>query len=419
MTKKKVLVADNGGLYLQVAIAMTRWFDVYYYNRWESEFPYLGAKVIGDGFPGITKIDSIDDYQYHVDIIIFPDIYYAPMANRLRSDGIKVWGSGDIEYVERDRDLFMEELEKCGLPLPETKSISGLNNLIEYLDDKKDLWIKISEYRGMCETFHWISKEYTEYFIDCVKNKFGPYADDEKMKFQVQAPIKTVLEYGSDMWLVNGQNPPKVVLGFEDKGKGYFGKIEDFDSLPSGLKNVNEKFEKTTKKYKYTGFYSNEVRVPEKGEDLFIDICPRGGNPPTSSMLYIGDNWDKIIEAGVIGKIEPIKSRFKYVAEVIIYSDYEGWNPIKYDKKYEEHIMPSYCCMRDGILMRIPNNQLYCASQKVCSVVHGGDTVEEAITKATEIASTIEGISLSYEPNILQASEKIIESLRKETNYKY
>ena len=176
----------------------------------------IGAKLLGSGFEGVEKIDSIDDMQDEIDIFVFPDIYFTPMANRLKSEGKKVWGSGDMEMVERDRDYFMELVKEAGLPFPPTKLFDDIDKLFNYLDgvDEK-VFIKLSEYRGLAETWKWIDSRFNQSLRNKIEGRLGPLKN--KVKYQVQSNIDTVIEWGKDRFMIGSKYPEQCHFGFEQK----------------------------------------------------------------------------------------------------------------------------------------------------------------------------------------------------------
>ncbi len=424
-SNKSILIIDNGS-YCYVAAVMAKYFTtVRYWSPWICGYPYIGPKKIGDGFEGVERVDYYEDWIDDTDIFIFPDTYYSGVANRLRKDGKKVFGSGDLELIERNREDFIDALNEAGLAVPPGETIEGLEKAIKFLKDKKDIWVKLSEWRGTTETFHWISETYTEQFINSIKVKYGPYGPkDNEGVFIMQLPIKTEIEYGIDNRMVNGVLPEDTFFGFEEKGCNYIIRMDSNKNLPKGLREVNEKFEKITRKYKYTGLYSTEVRVEEKtGINFFIDITPRAGLPPSASMLHMCDNWGEVILAAVNGESIPLHQKHKYCVEVLVTCGYKdnwmGWGPIKFDDKFKDNIYPCYCSMVDGIYWRVPNYQLYSPSDMLCCVVGEGDTLEKAEEHVSEILKTLEGIQIDYTNDVKEKSPKILTQLAEVTGYKF
>jgi hypothetical protein len=334
-------------------------------------------------------------------------------------DGKKVWGSTGAEYLERDRNLFLERLADSGLPVPETDLVTGIDKLVKYLEDKSNLWIKISEFRNVCETWHYIDKRFNEWLINDIKGKLGPYATD--MEFQIQKHIETILEYGTDGFLVNGRFPENCFFGFEQKGESYFTKIEDSNKLPKGLQEVNNKFQAVMEAEDYTGNFSTEVRINDKHENMFTDITSRCGLPPSALDFYMGNNWGEVIWEAVNGRMVKLTSDYKYGAEVIITSTCEShiWNPVYFDEKFTDNVNLVDYVVKDGISYRVPDKQLYETSKILGSVVACGDTLERAIENVTEVLGIVKAYDLQFVNNLVDESGKKVKELLKETNYKF
>lgn len=420
MTKKinkSVCVIDHCE-YTFIAAELTKYFDkVYYASDYSSGFPYIGAELLGSGIEGVTKILDVQDYEDEIDVFIFPDLYFCPLAERLKREGRLVWGSGKMEYIERDRKLFLEKLKECGLPVPDTDFIKGLDKLMSYLEGKEDVWVKLSEFRGVAETFHYIDKRYNEFLINEIKTKLGCFKDE--VDFQVQKPIETVIEYGSDGYIIDGKFPDYHFLGFEKKAVQYIGKFVNRHDTFKERNEICDKWGKILKENDYTGFYSDEVRVDDKGTHLFIDPCCRCPFPATASWLHAVTNWGNIIWDGVNGKLTEMKSQYKYVAEIVLKTACKEFTPLYYENSKDGVFMPTTYSVRDNIAYRVPENQLYCDSNKAGSAVGGGNTLEEAIENCTKVLGTVRGQQLDYENTLVEFSGEVIDKLKKQVGYKF
>lgn len=270
---KSVCVVDNiGGIYSNIAMSLVGKFkNVYYYSASQSPFPLISSQIVLQNVEGITVINSFWDRLENFDIIIFPDIYFKSWGKELRKLGKKVFGGCESELLETNRKLFKQELKSVGLDIAPTQYITGIDNLINYLKDKQDKWIKISYFRGMMETFHHININQSIMFFNNLKVTMGPV--EKTFEFMVEDSIPSIAEIGCDTFAVNGVLPNIQMFGVETKDCSYVGKMSPVNMLPKPLQDVNKKFEPILKKYKHTGFYSNEIRVGEDGKDYYTDPC--------------------------------------------------------------------------------------------------------------------------------------------------
>lgn len=408
--------------FTMIAPIMAEYFEKVYYNPnpAKSGFTEIAAAKLGSGLKGVTQIPTIWKDEDNIDIFMFPDIEFMDLANKLKKDGRYTWGSGDSEMLELDRALFLEELKKVGLPVPETEIIETFTKEIEYLKTHKDIWVKINKYRGIKETFH-VGKDedINEMVIADIMRKVRPFADDKDLIFLNQKPIESKVEYGRDRFAVNGMFANKLFMGFEKKGMQYLSKYITMEEQPKEAQEIDVKFSQILQKYKYTGFCSDEVRVSKDNIHYLIDPCMRCGYPSSPSYLHAVTNWNEIIERGVKGEvIDPI-SKYKYCAEIIIHYNYEGYSPLTYKNTEHASFLPTTYARRKGKDWRVPANQLYSDSLKAGICVGGGQTVEEAIANCTEVFESVEGEGLEKINTLKEFSQEIIEGMSKATGYNF
>src|SRR5262245_48423123 len=87
---------------------------------------------VSDGF-----VDKVDDWEKHVDwadVIIFDDIGFGSVAERLRKDGKAVVGGTPMsDKLELDRDLAHQELEKAGINTLPNWDFSSFDEAIKFV----------------------------------------------------------------------------------------------------------------------------------------------------------------------------------------------------------------------------------------------------------------------------------------------
>jgi hypothetical protein len=390
MSKKpSILIIDNGQ-YTYAAKALSDYFDVIYFNLWQSPAPFISAEELGTGIKGVKKVLEWQPYKNKVDLVLFTGLYFRGEANDLIEDGIKIWNSGNMEAFERDRGLFLDTLEDAGLPVPKTERCQGLSALKKEIGDRKEVWVKVSEYRGLTETFKHPDKRFSEAKFNYLERVFGIHK--EKPMFFVQDPIKG-FEYGLDTIVVNCELNENCLVGVEGKDSFWFGAFDKFENIPNPLKDCHTKFLNEVKKTdakNYTGNLSTEVRVTDDNTHYFVDITLRLPMPPSASMFYVFENLPEVILESTKGKNVPLKSRFKYVMECVITTDITDCaNAIYFDDKFKEQIFLSGYSVQEGFTYKEPPEQLYGYAQYVGSVVGGGNTMQEAYDKLKEVCDNI------------------------------
>src|SRR5882672_2579502 len=89
-------------------------------------------KSVSDGF-----IDKVDDWEKHIDwadVIIFDDIGFGSIAEKLRKDGKFVVGGSPLsDKLELDRDLAQEELKNAGINTLPNWDFSSFDEAIKFV----------------------------------------------------------------------------------------------------------------------------------------------------------------------------------------------------------------------------------------------------------------------------------------------
>ena len=419
--KKTICVIDHSD-FGYVAMELTRFYEkVYYcYTDWRSAFLEPSAKKMFTGFPDVEVIPSIDGYKDLIDTFFFTDIAFQDLSEALKEEGRHVWNSGQTEQLEIDRKVFIDSLKEAGLPVPETDFCETIEELEKYLKGKSDLYVKISGFRGIRETFPYIDDTHAASTLNAIKAKVGCFDGDKDINYAIQKPIPTKYEWGTESVVVKGKFNENCFMGFEQKGCSYFTRFMPMSDLPKDMLEVHSKYEKVLERTDYTGNFSNEVRTGEDGKQYFIDITPRMGFPCSATYFAMGDNWGDVIEGSFEGKNIPLKSKVKYGCETIIMTScHDEYNALSFDEKYKDNIKPCVSAMRSGVIFRLPNNQLYNVSEKLCTVVTTGNDIEKIIKENSEICANIKETGVSYDCAMLTCFKKNIEDLKTETGIKF
>lgn len=175
LSSKCCLVYDNG-VFTALAVTLAKSFGrVLYYVPWTSGMPKSNARLIGEGLPGVERIDDPFDHFDEVDIWIFPDVYEAGFQKWLVAQGKRVFGCRGGAELEIDRPKSKEASKKLGIDVGPYKVITGLDSLRRYLKSHDDQWVKISGTRGDMETFGAKSYDKVEVRLNELEHKLGAY----------------------------------------------------------------------------------------------------------------------------------------------------------------------------------------------------------------------------------------------------
>lgn len=411
---KSILVIDNG-LFVDFASTLSRDFDeTFYYVPWESAFPTSNTRRIGEGVRGITRVLNPFEVFDEVDIVVFPDVHFGPMAEWMSKQGKPVWSSKLAEFLELDRARSKELVKKLGIDVGPYEVIKGIDNLIKFLKNNKNQYVKVSTTRGDMETFHSPSFEIVEPALDELEHKLG--GKKHITEFIVEEAIDDAVEVGYDGFTIDGQFANTAMFGLEIKNKGFVMESLPYDELPRAVQDINAKLSPVFKEFSYRGFWSSEIRVT-KDKAYLIDPCCRAGVPPNELMQVMIANWAEIIWEGAHGNVVEPECTGKFGAELLLCTSMPSKNwqlvhipdEVRANVKLHNHTVVSEGRgkSRDYVIPQAVETSYIGAAAAV------SDTLEDAIDKARYYASKVEGYYLqTYDESLDQALEEY-EELKK------
>lgn len=368
-------VVDKG-LFLPVAQRLARQArKVSYWTPCDKDFPTAQDRL-GDGFPGIERVDCWLHNREDVDCWVFPDVGFAGLQSLLADSKEPVWGSMGGCEIETERGLFLEILKNAGLNVPPNKEIIGAQPLRELLYQSEDRYVKMSHYRGDWETLHWRSRAEDGDELEARLLRFGPYQDTAV--FYVFEPIPGDIEDGCDAYVIEGEIPSLVIHGMEAKDKAFIASFQPFEEFPQKIRHVTETFAPVLGDYGYRGFFSTEVRVTDDGEIFFIDPTCRCGSPPSQVQSEMIGNYAEVIWAGANGEcIDPEPAaKFGVQALCKFKRDPNTWTYVKVDDELGRWLKSTHCMFHNDRLCLPPGEYVTGCEDWLVGI---GDTIEEAI----------------------------------------
>jgi hypothetical protein len=332
---------DHFGLFVQMAKRLAESGARVLYQTPVDRYDRINEGVIGDGIEGVELVEEFWPYKNDITCFVFPDIRHSGLQAELRSQGFPVWGSAAGMDLELKRGFFLKKLEELGLPVAPHKIITGISNLAAYLKDKKDIWIKVSKWRGTWETYHWREQAMDETQIHIWSLKWGGLK--EKVIFYCFEKIKTTIEIGADTYCIDGKWPKTMLHGLERKDAAYFSAVTPIDKMPDEIMEVITAFSPYMKEVGYRCQWSMEIRVTEE-EAFFIDPTCRGGLPSTRTLLE-ARNLPEIILAGAQGELIEPDYGFKFSAECMVNSkdNSDFASPVALTDEVKEAFMLQQC----------------------------------------------------------------------------
>lgn len=375
-TRDVVACVVDHGLFVELALRLARDFKrVYYYTPWEKGFPMLNDCIVGDGFAEIIRVESPFAVLNDTDLFVFPDIQHAPLQLHLESIGKAVWGSREGDILELSRTQFMRALEDLGLDVPPHRVFIGITDLAKHLQKATDQWVKISRYRGMMESWHWIDWDTSHLYLDTLAVRFG--AMKEHVPFLVFDDIPADVEWGYDGYNIQGKYPDLSAQGVEVKDKAYIAAMTDYDELPEQVRDVNEAFAPVLREYRYTNFWSTEIRIADD-KSYFIDPCCRCPSPATECQMELYGNLGDIVWQGANNVCINPTPTAKFAVEAFInhHGSEKDWRVLRVTDEIRRWVKLYQACKVDGLYAIPPFPE---SDKSIGAVLGIGDTLDDAI----------------------------------------
>lgn len=409
MNLKKVtaLVVDNG-LFVDLAVTLGQSYGkVYYTIPSYSGFPKLNAPSVGRGLPGIEVVEDIFGPHFEeIDLFVFPDCYHGDIQMHLVSLGKRVWGARLGEKLELDRVWTKQQMKKVGYPVGPYKVVHGMQELRAHLKANKNQHVKISRYRGSFESFGAPDYKFIEPKLDEVEYQLGARKNDIEIIVEDSLPDK--MEFGEDMYCIDGQFPTNIISGIEIKDEAYVGIFKPRAELPEPITRFDKLMAPTLKDFQYRGFYSAEVRIGKDKVPYMIDHCSRAASPPSELYQAFYLNLAEIIWEGAGGIMVDPKPLAKYGAEALIISTWADKNPLTLDvaDDIRPYIKLRNVMFSEGRYKIIPRGIELSA---VGAVIGFGDTMEQAIDMVKEVAENVKGYYVEVKTEALDRAQDEID----------
>lgn len=402
------LVYDNG-LFVSMAQRLARDFGrVGYFVPWENSFPDGRELIIGYGLDGITREKYFDQVYDQYDLIVFPDVFSGDLQEDLRRRGHRVWGAGMGGELELSRWKTHERFASLGLDENTAAHVIGTKALREYLQEHGRQYVKVSTFRGMGETWFAENADMAEGMILELESKHGELCD--LVGFIVEDEIPDAKEIGYDGYCINGEFPEQSLYGIEIKDKAYFGRFVDYDHLPRGVRDVNNKIAPEMDNYRQ--FFSTEIRQKD-GKNYIIDLTCRHPSPAGEVEMEMFDNLADILWNGAEGRLVSPVSRFKFGAQILLCSEWAEthWQPVDFPDELRPYVKLYNHCRINGADWVVPQ---LAAMKQLGSVIALGNTPEETVKLCKERAEQVHGFDLETESDSLdKAAEEMTGALDK------
>ena len=367
---------------------------VYYHAPINTEYRNIHNSAIGLGMPNVERVEAFiePDLIKKVDLFCFLDIGYSGEQAYLRSIGKAVWGSNGGDELERLRTRFIKTVQDLGLPMVESHKLRGLSNLVEFLKDKANWWVKINEFRDNMETWKHLDHAHSQAEYARLSVELGGAKD--LVWFVVQKDLPDAQEIGYDGWSVDGWFPDSSYQGWEKKNELYLGAQTPYDKLPEQVRAVNEKWSSVLEEYGYRNFFATEIRNVD-GVPYFIDPTQRMPGQTGEQLLITLENLPEVIWHGAQGELVQPKWNADFATSATLHhkGDPEGWRVAAISEQSRPWVA-LYRYMQDAGLYHFPPNKV----DEIGVVLGMSDSIEGAIDNLKEHFDEIGDDSLSIHP---------------------
>jgi hypothetical protein len=400
-----VLIFDRG-VYSYRAEEFARVFkNVYYYMPDSAAYPESTRDCIGADLDGVERVYDFDKYLKKCDWLYFPDCYDGEKQMALREQGYPVFGEGSAGRLEMDKEFFYEHLESVGLEVPYTYVAENFEEVVSYLDDKQDKWVKPADSysRADWETYHWVNKNQGRRWINEIRYRLGIRCDD--LRVLIQDGIKDcICEPGYDGLNVLGQYVDDVLLGYEDKDSSYLGRI--CFEVPKPIKTINDKMAPILKELGCQGHWTIEEKITKDGKIYFLDPTLRCPEPGGAIFDVIYENYPESCREIAHGRLPKLKYKKRYCAQIMLYSSVHEKEQIcvEFPKELKPYIKLKNHTKTKNYYTIIPNDN----GGYFGGVVGVGSSIKEAKENALDIFSQITAEGMSFDKSSFDRIEESI-----------
>lgn len=386
--------------YMATTLAKSFGRVLYFAPQQADPFPIASKALWGSGLPNVERVPDFEDHIDAADVIVFPDNGHAALQMYLRQHGYNVWGSAASEQLELDREALKRLQDAEGWAIPNTWLIRGVDALRAHFEDPANdhQFVKLpGRYRGDAETHEHKNLSLSEPWLRYIEHRLWSLRDD--VIFVIEGSIPNAIEVGYDGICIDGQFPRVTMYGYENKDVAYLGRVCAYNDLPPVLQDVNAQLAPALNALGCRSMFSTEVRVTEDGTGFLIDPTLRCGSPPSESMLEIFSNWADIIYEGAAGDVvDPIPVA-KFAAQLVLRSDWadEDRLALSFPEEMRHLVKLHGHAIIDGV-----DHVVAVGMDIIGSAVGLGETAEEAMAQATEVAKAIEGHDVTFDEHAFE-----------------
>jgi len=349
-------------------------------------------KEISDGF--LEKIDDWESLKNWADVIIFDDIGFGTIADRLRKEGLAVVGGSSVsDRLELDRDFGHEQLKKAGLQTIPSWEFSNFDDAITYVKSNPDRYVVKPSGKAQEEkALSFVGQEEDGLDVLAVLERYKNAWSTKIKSFQIQRFVSGVeVAVGA---FFNGQEfILPACINFEHKrmfngdigpSTGEMGTLMFWAGRSRLYSETLEKFKPILAGTRFVGYFDINCIVNSRG--IYpLEITPRFGYPTISiQMEGVTSKWGEFLYALGRGDQYPLRTRNGFqIGVVVAVPPYPFSDPTAYRRYSEDAVIifkkPMMSGIHHGDVKLVNGDWRLAGSSGYALVVTGsGATVEEA-----------------------------------------
>jgi len=301
-------------------------------------------KDVGDGF--VEKVNSWNEYVEWADVVIFDDIGFGRIADKLRLEGKKiVGGSSYTDRLENEREFGQQELIKAGVSTLPSWNFSDFDEAIKFVQGNRGRFvIKPSGKAQNEKELLFVGQEEDGNDVIDVLTHYKKSWSNKIRIFQIQKYAAGV-EIAVGAFFNGTEFVTPINVNFEHKRlfPGDIGPSTGEMGTAMFWKQKNKIFELTLEKLKeklqearYVGYI--DINCIADSKAIYpLEFTSRFGYPTISiQMEGVTSEWGKFLLSIAAGERTELKTKKGFQVGVVVAVPPFPFNDDKTFKKYSE-----------------------------------------------------------------------------------
>lgn len=371
-------------------------------------------KDVGDGF--VEKVTVWDNLVDWADVIIFDDIGFGKVAEKLRSEGKRViGGSSYTDRLENEREFGQQELAKAGVSVLANWNFSDFDEAIKFVQGNPQRYVIKPSGRAQNEKeLLFVGQEEDGNDVIDVLAHYKKNWSNKIRIFQIQKYASGV-EVGVGAFFNGKDFVYPININFEHKRlfPGEIGPSTGEMGTSMLWSQKNKIFDMTLAKMKdrlveakYCGYI--DINCIANSKSIYpLEFTSRFGYPTISiQMEGVTSDWGKSLYSMAGGEVSDIRTKRGFQVGVVVAVPPFPFNDERTFKKYSEDAAILFKKnSTDGVhlgeVKKVENDWRVAGRSGYCLVVTGsGLTMEDARNQAYNRVSNIMIPNMFYRTDI-------------------